>query len=155
MTDRTEAPRLQDLVNLVQVSLVDLQAHTTLLPEALPSSPPRLLLDIEAEGVDHPDAALVEVTIRLAVEAATEEDGEDSPLRITASYRVLYQRPPDHEPNEDDLRYFAENNGVFNVWPYWRELTHSLYGRMGVPLPPLPVFRVGRGVHGEAGGGEE
>jgi preprotein translocase subunit SecB len=34
-------------------------------------------------------------------------------------------------------------NGVFHVWPYWREMVQNTLARMGLPPLILPVFRVG------------
>ena len=40
-----------------------------------------------------------------------------------------------------NLRAFAETNGVFNAWPYWREFAQSMAARMGIPRLVIPVFR--------------
>lgn len=142
-----ERPQLWQVINLLQVSVTEVRVRTSLIPEALPASPPQLHLDVQARGKDHSDKNIVEVVVNFCVFATPSGEDQDRPLDIHASYRITYSRPQDFIPTEDELQEFAKNNGVFNAWPYWREFTHSLYGRMNLPFPPLPVFRVGGGIH--------
>lgn len=37
---------------------------------------------------------------------------------------------------------FAKLNGVFNLWPYWREYVQSALNRMGLPSVIVPVLTV-------------
>lgn len=37
---------------------------------------------------------------------------------------------------------FANVNGLYNIWPYYRELVQSFSSRMGMPPVILPVYRV-------------
>jgi hypothetical protein len=47
-------------------------------------------------------------------------------------------------PNERDYYFvpFAKINGLFNVWPFFRELVHSTTMRMGIPPMLLPALRI-------------
>lgn len=38
---------------------------------------------------------------------------------------------------------FAQTNGVYNAWPYWREYLQNAITRMGLPALTVPVFRIG------------
>lgn len=147
----TGQPPLWQVVNLLDVRLLRLQAETR-ADDALDQSAPTLLqLDYRARARDLSAQNQVEVEVTLRV-FTDESNAEGAPpasplLAIEGTWRVLYSRPAGHLASEEELREFAERNGVFNVWPYWRELTHSLYGRMGLAIPPLPVFRVDGGPH--------
>ncbi|HEY2344503.1 MAG TPA: hypothetical protein VGH80_01320 [Xanthomonadaceae bacterium] len=44
--------------------------------------------------------------------------------------------------DEEALSAFAQHNVPFNVWPYWREITQSACGRMGLPRIVLPTHRL-------------
>lgn len=158
----SESRTLSQVINLLQISVTEFHARTTMIAEDLPPIPPQLFLEVEASGHDHPEKNVLEVVATLCVFAKpqSEDEDEEPPLDIRATYRILYGRPPDFVPTNEELQDFARNNGVFNAWPYWRELTHSFYGRMNLPFPPLPVFRVGAGIHREGaapdvGQGEE
>lgn len=37
---------------------------------------------------------------------------------------------------------FAELNGIYNAWPYWRELAQNLMARIGLYGIVVPVFRI-------------
>lgn len=137
---------LWQVINLRQVVLRRASAETTLRPNALPEVGPRLVLDYDAKGIDVPGTNSIEVEARLRVLGESAE-GAAPALKIEAVYLIIYERPADYVPSDAELNEFANVNGVFNAWPYWREFTHSIYHRMELPLPPLPVFRVGGGVH--------
>lgn len=139
---------LWQVINLLDVRLLDIRA--TVQPDAPldPPVPPVLQLDYRGTGRDVPDANRLEVDVHLRVftgDGQRVEPAADALLHIESTWRVTYSRPADRTPTADELVDFSQRNGVFNVWPYWRELTHSLYGRMGLLFPPLPVFRVGSG----------
>ena len=64
-------------------------------------------------------------------------------LKVQASLRAVYLLSKDvSEYPEDALRPFAELNGTYNMWPYWRELVQSVAQRVGLSSIVAPVFRV-------------
>jgi len=136
---------LWEIVQLVQVSLASLSVHSTLKPEELPATAPRLVLEVDASASCPSEHPQVEVLVSLRVVAET-PDQETPAFSIDGTYRVLYRVPVEARPSDDALQAFAAANGVFNVWPYWRELTHSLYGRMELPFPPIPLYRTANGI---------
>jgi len=139
---------LWKVVNLRQITLTRLDARCAWTPEALPEALPKLVLNHAARGRDLPDRNTIEVFATMSVTAVDGAEAKDAPLFIEATYRILYERPPERAPTAEEVQEFASRNGVFNAWPYWRELSHSMYGRMEIPLPPVPVFRVSAGLHG-------
>lgn len=140
-------PTLPQVVNLRGIGLTRLTASTQLTYDALPDKPPRLMLEQDASGRDRPDDYTIEVLVVFGIRGTPLPGDTEPSLLIEAQYRILYTRPSDYNATAEEIEEFAQKNGVFNAWPYWRELTHSLYGRMELPLPPIPVFRVNSGVH--------
>jgi preprotein translocase subunit SecB len=71
----------------------------------------------------------------------------DSPeeifVRIEARFAVSYQLATLENLKKEHYDAFGDRNGVFTVWPYWREFVQSTTVRMGLPPLTLPVFRVG------------
>lgn len=90
----------------------------------------------------HPHHLFVYVELRFTVRDVEGESSEGCALELTATYQLVYslKEEPSEFP-EDALRFFAELNGAYNVWPYWRELVQSVSGRVGLSAIVVPVFR--------------
>ncbi len=70
------------------------------------------------------------------------DEAKRTPLvSVTTSFELQYHLPQDFPVDADMLATFAETNGIFNIWPYWREFVQSLVARMGLPPVMLPVLR--------------
>jgi hypothetical protein len=68
---------------------------------------------------------------------------EPEPLvLVMASFAIVYSVTGLESISDEQIYAFAKVNGVFNAWPYWRELHSSVLWRMGLPLPALPTLRV-------------
>lgn len=65
-------------------------------------------------------------------------------LSLQATFDLLYELPKTKDFSAAALSHFANVNGVYNAWPYWRELVQSITVRMGLPPVVLPVFRIPR-----------
>ena len=63
-------------------------------------------------------------------------------LSIEVTVELHYRIPRIRDFSAQDLSKFANINGVYNAWPYWRELIQNLSLRMGLPPLVLPVFRI-------------
>lgn len=73
---------------------------------------------------------------------ATTDDQEPHDLvKLAATFTLVYSIPKDVQPPPRCLRHFAEVNGAYNAWPYWRELVQSSAGRAGLGWLVIPVFR--------------
>jgi hypothetical protein len=57
-------------------------------------------------------------------------------------FELRYRIRSDLGPSNDVLTEFARANGVFNAWPYFRELLQTMLHRMELPSTVLPAFRV-------------
>lgn len=42
------------------------------------------------------------------------------------------------------LQEFSDNNGLFHVWPFWREYVHSACARLRIPVVPVPMYTLSR-----------
>lgn len=63
-------------------------------------------------------------------------------LEVVAEYMISYRAPPDLILADSVAQQFAARNGVFNAWPFFRELAHSLVMRMGMPPLLIPLMRM-------------
>ncbi|MBD8872881.1 hypothetical protein [Rhodanobacter sp. DHB23] len=86
-----------------------------------------------------PELAVM-VDFRFHVHGAGEEVPAEI-LSLEASYLLTYLLNPEATLEEDCFKHFAEVNGPYNAWPYWRELVQSVTGRVGLPGFVVPVFR--------------
>lgn len=83
---------------------------------------------------------LVIATIR--VEVSGKDGGKEPAVSVKASFELEYSLPKGFAPKPTELQGFAEINGIFNAWPYWREYVQSMFIRMGLPPLTLPVYRL-------------
>jgi len=67
---------------------------------------------------------------------------EDACVRIDCEYVLAYSVEDFEGITEAGCNEFARINGIFNAWPYWRELVQNTIARMGLPQLTLPVFRI-------------
>jgi hypothetical protein len=62
---------------------------------------------------------------------------------VKATFELAYKIPENFVVERKDLQSFANLNGVFNAWPYFREFIQSTFTRMNFPLVVLPLLRLG------------
>jgi hypothetical protein len=91
------------------------------------------------------DRLAIEVGFRLAElhdddEAQQAEPPEQQSLIARADFGIEYATTM--RVKSSDAEKFAATNGVFNAWPYWRQLVQSMTAAMGVPPIVVPAFRV-------------
>lgn len=60
---------------------------------------------------------------------------------LSATFQLMYSLPDEFAAADSCFEQFAAVNGVYNAWPYWRELVQTSTGRIGLPGVVLPVFR--------------
>ena len=89
-----------------------------------------------------PDRLRVYVDLRFDASPDGEPLGESkSRVDLSATFLATYTLKDAGQYSAEALKHFADLNGTFNVWPYWRELVHSLTGRAGLYGITVPVFR--------------
>lgn len=70
------------------------------------------------------------------------EGTEAALISLDARYTLVYSLPSGSDFEPDALDAFAELNGTYNVWPYWRELVQTVTGRAGMASVVVPVLRL-------------
>ena len=83
----------------------------------------------------------VHVDFRFEAHSESADGPEHRVTDIEAGFRVVYRTKAVSEFPPDALRYFAELNGTYNAWPYWRELVQNMTARAGMSNVTVPVFR--------------
>lgn len=68
-------------------------------------------------------------------------EGSDNYLLIEAEFLVIYSIQSFDDLSEDNIDAFADKNGLYNCWPYWREYVQSMTTRLGVSALTLPPYR--------------
>jgi preprotein translocase subunit SecB len=85
--------------------------------------------------------AFIQFTLN-AFGEGVEQKKENSFLVIDATFLLLYHIRSTEGLDDEAFSSFAEANGVYNAWPYWREFVQSVTSRMGLPTLTVPVFRI-------------
>ncbi len=65
-----------------------------------------------------------------------------SDLAIEATFILIYKAEKLEGLDEKNFNAFAETNGIYNAWPYWREFVQNTVARMCLPPLTIPVFRL-------------
>ena len=82
------------------------------------------------------------VLARFHLHASRADDPKQRLLSIEAEFVLIYRVSSMEGLTQKHFEAFANANGVFNAWPYWREYVHSMTQRMGLDALVVPVFRV-------------
>lgn len=87
------------------------------------------------------------VQLELSREAVLQEGEEPDARRFdfAATFVLIYQVADAVSFEDDELRSFGAINGLYNVWPYWREFIQSASTRMGLPALTIEVLKIGGG----------
>ncbi|AQT67246.1 hypothetical protein STSP2_00389 [Anaerohalosphaera lusitana] len=84
---------------------------------------------------------LIFVSVNLSLDAV-KENGEDL-AQICSEFLLVYRVEDWEGLSPEHFSAFADYNGVFNSWPYWRELVQNMAGRLQLPSLTLPTYRFG------------
>ena len=88
-----------------------------------------------------PDSVVVHVNFVLDGTSVEVTDEGQTVVSINATFLALYQLENARDYPPDALKHFADLNGTYNVWPYWRELVQTFAARAGMGGLVVPVFR--------------
>ena len=135
-----KARRLIGVVSLENIRLVEESAHTKVARHQLTEGmKPHFQTSAKPDGGLSEDGRF----FVLAVIELTVADAPQPPaVTMRAKYELEYSVPGDFKATKAELRAFAEVNGAFNAWPYFREFVQSTSLRMDLPPIILPVYRV-------------
>jgi hypothetical protein len=137
---------LKDIVASVQIGevrLVGVEAKSGLSPSRAVSGQASANIEHRANMVGSV-AETGEFTVMADLRFQVVPEGSTDPLfTLSAQFVVSYTLPPGFQCPPDALQAFAGSNGVFNVWPFFREIVHSTMARMMIRPVSLPLFRFG------------
>jgi preprotein translocase subunit SecB len=63
-------------------------------------------------------------------------------LLIEAAFVIIYKAESLEGLRHANFDAFAQSNGLYNAWPYWREFVQNTVARMNLPPLTIPVFRL-------------
>ena len=101
-----------------------------------------IVLERKASVEIDEDNKMIFVVVDFGLKANPEDDKDSTVINISASFLVAYKMEEFKTFVNKDLKCFADNNGIYNAWPFWREFVQSASVRMGLPAITLPVFRI-------------
>lgn len=120
--------------SLRDVALAEIAAsRATPLSELGSADSARISVKID----DNADATLLNDGSKMAVRVhfkVTARHAERDVVSVTGCFDLRYERTFNEGMiTEDDANLFSRINGVYNAWPYMRELVASTFMRLGYP----------------------
>jgi len=103
--------------------------------------PADLTLNVNVKTEANRKEHLIEVLPRFTLVAMDQGENGGEQLRIEALFVLQYEVSSFEGLRRPNIDAFGELNGLYNVWPYWREYVQSTTVRMGLPPLIIPVFR--------------
>jgi hypothetical protein len=141
--------RLVGVVELQAVRFVQLSAKTNFPAHRPCGSSGELtnLLGWEAHTVptELPNSLVVQTTGHFGIVEDPKQNAEPQ-AEVHLTLELVYKLPSEAQVSDEAKTRFAQINGVFNAWPFFRAKLFSLLPEMGLPPYTLPVYRVPGGV---------
>lgn len=132
-------------IKIKGIRLTAIESHTLI---SSPADAGDVEMELTTEGKACPrigDSFGVNASVSLAIVGTNGNiEGQEPFVRIAAEFHLDYVLPEDVEATEEELDTFARVNGVFNAWPYFREVIQATLARMALPAVTIPVFRMPR-----------
>ena len=130
---------VSDRVQLKDVRLINCKCDQ--IPEAT--------LGKKAYDINHSTEVQVDkkngyviVTAKFHFEAFSESKTQKPVILMGASFLLAYKIENFEGLTQKGFEQFANLNGIYNAWPYWREFVQNTVTRMGLPSLTIPVFRI-------------
>lgn len=142
-TNLERASLVSRSVQIESVALTQIAMDTDLDPN---ESPEELRLGQQFRcryetGESQRDRLFVYVSLLFDASVAPQGPAERRVVDLSATFLATYRIEEAASFPEDALQHFADLNGTYNVWPYWRELVHTFTGRAGLSGIVVPVFK--------------
>jgi preprotein translocase subunit SecB len=131
--DLAAVTRVARNIDLRDIRIVKVEASSS----PAPSGPlePRITFDTNA-------ALVADNLLNVAcIYTLTVNAGEVCAATINTVYLLTYE-VTGGKPSEQDIRHFANANGVYHSWPFLRQFLADMTAKMGFPPLTLPVFQV-------------
>lgn len=90
--------------------------------------------------LDRKDDSLF-VFVTMALHSVMQDRGELA--KITSEFVLVYELNEWDGLTDEHFVHFANHNGVFNAWSYWREMVQSMTSRLQLPPLTLSTHRFG------------
>lgn len=129
---------VSDRVQIRHVILAETVARRQPVCAGLPTD---LSLHVRVTTEMQEQERLIQVLPRFTLVGRGTEGAAGATLHIEALFVVQYHVPSFEGLSRANIDAFGKLNGVYNVWPYWREYVQSVAVRMGLPPLTVPVFR--------------
>jgi hypothetical protein len=96
-----------------------------------------------AEGATLSSGQRIEPNFLVVVDFKSEGLVKDAPpaFVVECQFELIYTAEDVSGFDNQHLRAFADLNGVYNAWPFWREVVASVTSRMGLTGITLPLYR--------------
>jgi preprotein translocase subunit SecB len=130
---------VSDRVQLQDVRLVSSKCDQT--PEAV-SGKKRYNINYSTEVQTDRKSGYIIVIAKFHFEAFIENKDSQPVIIIDASFLLSYKIENFEGLTQKGFERFANLNGIYNAWPYWREFVQNTIIRMGLPSLSIPVFRI-------------
>ena len=138
------AIKVSDRVELENVRLMSCRCeHRRFVPRGEKT----LSMKRHAEGKLDEKASRVFVMVDFSLDVFVSGEDSSNPFATLVATFLLVYCIKDYEGiTQECIDQFAETNGVYNAWPYWREFIQSTGARMSLPNLTVPVLRLGKPV---------
>ncbi len=105
----------------------------------------KIALEIECDTTYEIDKknSIITVLPNFKLKGYSEKKEADEPaLKIEAVFVLIYKVSNFKDLKKKHFEAFANTNGIYNAWPYWREFVQNTIARMSLPPLTIPVFRI-------------
>lgn len=139
--ETTDLRRVAQAATLKMFSVASLHAEILQPPEKSAAGTHKFSIktEVTAETLDEKSAEVF-ISLNIGIHRT-----EPEPPWVTFSSRVrLVYDFSSGVPERIGLDEFARTNGLYNAWPFLRELVQSTTMRMGIAPLMLPMFRINR-----------
>ncbi|MBN9662695.1 MAG: hypothetical protein J0H49_31140 [Acidobacteria bacterium] len=138
--DFTATAVFQNNAELAAIRLKRFAATSPDTPPVVESGFELILQHRQLEAGFHSDEASFAIEIRL--EAIGDKQPDKQLFSISCCYELTYDLRPGYTPSPLEISAFHSGNALFHCWPFVREFAQNATQRMGIPVPPIPMFRV-------------
>ena len=107
--------------------------------------PPVIEMGFDVKSAWDRESKRIRVTVNFSFRAFQEgpERPQMAPLVVEVGFALTYVLTSDAGIDDEKVDAFGKMNGVYNAWPYIRELVQSTLTRMALPALTLPVLTSG------------
>jgi len=131
--------QVSERVQLKDVRLVSSKCDQS--PEAVSGKKTYEINHSTEVQVDRKSGYIV-VIAKFHFEAFVDSNSTQPVIIIDASFLLSYKIEYFEGLAQEGFQQFANLNGIYNAWPYWREFVQNTIARMGLPSLAIPVFRI-------------